>query len=781
MKKIQLVFLFFLFNSFFIDAQNWKNAQWIWNQEDGALNSWIAFRKTVVIKTIPEKALANIAVDSRFWLWINGEMVVFEGGSSRGSSQAGEWNRKEKITPTNTWYEEVDIKKYLKKGKNTIAVLAWYWGRETHKGTYIDSNKGGFLFECDLGDTTITSDVSWKVKKHPAYDSNTIENGNSVVQYPVKYDARKDLNDWSKYAWYSENYNDNNWSFAAEKGKVPTAPWYHLEKNYTEPLVNHGLKNYENNSALNFPFISDGKTIICKLPFNMQITPYFEVEGDSGEIIEITTDNRLNKISTNYTTKAGNQIFESFSWMNGHTVNYTIPAGIRVKSLKYRWMSVGEMVGSFETNDPFYQRLWWMGRNTLFVCARDNFMDCPDRERALWIGDVADQTGYIFYSMDNAGRLLLKKAILNTINFSENKVIGALGPLRVRELPGQSLQFIAQTIWPYYFNTADLETLQKANPYVFDYLSLFEMKANGLPKYRVRASPDSWDWNDWGVKETVDPEPIQAAFYYMALISAKKIAEELGEITQITWYTKRIKTIKESFDTAFWKDGFYSSDILKFKDDRANALAILSGLANPNNYNQIVKNVLIPNKFSSPHFEWMVEEAMCMAGNYEASLNRMKEQYQSQVNQKNLTTLYEMFPRGGSYNHAWNASNTVLSKHIAGIEPTKVGWSQFKVCPNMAHLTTIKQIVPSVQGEIIVAISKKENVFKLDLENPEGTTAIIGIPKKDFNISKVKLGNTIIWNKGKFVDGTFGVTWIGENSDFIKFEVISGKWNFETE
>ncbi|WP_044209485.1 hypothetical protein [Flammeovirga sp. OC4] len=31
---------------------------------------------------------------------INGEMVLFEGGLSRGPSQAGKWNRKEKIIPS---------------------------------------------------------------------------------------------------------------------------------------------------------------------------------------------------------------------------------------------------------------------------------------------------------------------------------------------------------------------------------------------------------------------------------------------------------------------------------------------------------------------------------------------------------------------------------------------------------------------------------------------------------------------------------------------------------
>ena len=779
MKKNQLLLLVFLFSFFCNYAQNFNDSQWIWQQEDGIPNSWLCFRKTIKLDKIPQEALANIAADSRFWLWINGELVVFEGGTSKGPSQAGKWNRKEKITPTNTWFDEINIQKYLKEGKNTIAIFVWYWGRETHKGTYIDSGKGGLLFESMLGKTKVVSNESWKVKQHPGYSVNVSANGKSLVQYPIEYDARKDLNDWTDTAWYSENYNDKTWKLAIEKGVVPVAPWYQLEKNYTPLLVNHGLEKYENNNELNFPFISDGKTIICKLPFNKQVTPYFEIEGNDGKIIEITTDNRLNKITTKYTTKQGNQKFESFSWMNGHTINYTIPKGIKVKALKYRWMSVGEMTGSFKSSDAFYERLWWMGRNTLFVCARDNYMDCPDRERALWIGDVADQTGYIFYSMDNAGRLLLKKAILNTVYFSQDKVLGALGPLRVRELPSQSLQFIAQTIWPYYFNTGDLETLKKANPYVFDYLSLFEMNANGLPKYRTKSSPDSWDWNDWGVKETIDKEPIQTAFYYMALESAKKIATELGETEKVSWYENRMKSIKKSFDKEYWQDGFYSTNINKFKDDRANALAILSGLANPINYEKIIKNVLVPNKFSSPHFEWMVEEAMCIAGDYKASLNRMKEQYQSQVNQKGLTTLYEMFPRGGSYNHAWNASNTVLSKYITGIEPTKVGWSQFQVCPNLAGITSISHEFSSVKGQIKVAILQESKSYTLELESPKETSIIVGIPKNKINISEIKLNDTYIWRNGKFLNNFSGLTFLEEDSKFIKFEIISGKWIFE--
>ncbi|AJR04518.1 glycoside hydrolase [Siansivirga zeaxanthinifaciens CC-SAMT-1] len=783
MKLTSLLIIVLTLTTTFSYAQtpNWGNAQWIWQKEDGPSNTWMSFRKTIKINQIPETVEANISVDSKFWLWINGKMVLFEGGLSRGPSQAGAWNRKEQITPANSWYETVNIQPYLKKGENTIAILVWYWGRETHKGTHIDSKKGGLLFSANIGEQKVISDASWKAMQHPGYD-NTIEPASKMlVQYSVKYNAQKGLNDWSDNAWYSHEYDDKKWPSAIEKGLVGVAPWYNLEKNMVPHLVNHGLENYTNQNELQLPFISNGQTIKCKLPFNKQITPYLEIESKAGDTIFITTDNSRNGINATYITKEGQQAFESYSWMNGHEVRYTIPKGVKVKALKYRWMSVGEMAGKFELDDAFYNRLWWMGNNTLFVCARDNFMDCPDRERALWIGDVADQTGYLFYSMDNAGRQLLKKAILQTVYFSENGVIGALGPLRVRELVCQSLQFISQVVWPYYLNTGDKETLEKAYPYLYKYLDLFPMKENGLPEYRKAKSPDSWDWLDWGVANTTDAEPIQMAFYYLALEKANKMAEVLGKQDHVKWYNNRMNTMKPAFEKAYWKNGFYSTNAEKFKDDRANAIAIVSGIANPKYYNQIVDNVLIPNRFSSPHFEWMAEEAMCIAGRHQESLQRMKEQYQSQVDKKSMTTLYEKFPDGGSYNHAWNGSNTVLSKYIAGVQPTKVAWSEFEIMPELVHFKNVKKLIPTVKGDVGVEMKKSDKTFELQLNSPQNTTAIIGLPKTEKTITTVAVNGVVVWKKGKQKKDLFGINYQGEDNQFLKFKVGSGNWNVKAE
>lgn len=771
-RTVLLLFVIIFHHPLF--SNDWKNAQWIWHNEDGPANTWVSFRKTVTLNEVPDVVDAHIAVDSKFWLWINGKLVLFEGGLSRGPSQAGEWNRKEKITPANSWYETINIQPYLKKGENTIAVLVWYWGRETHKGTHIDSGKGGLLFSSQIGGQTVVSDATWKALQHPGYDNTIAPASKMLVQYCIKYDAQKALNDWTEEAWYTPGYSDKSWPLAVEKGKAGDAPWYALEKNFVPKLINHGLQNYANHNNLKLPYTSKGETIKCKLPFNKQITPYLEIESKAGDTIFITTDNNRNGIDATYITKEGIQTFESFSWFNGHEVRYTIPAGVKINALKYRWMSVGEMAGKFEIDDPFYNRLWWMGNNTLFVCARDNFMDCPDRERALWIGDVADQTGYLFYSMDHAGRQLLKKAILQTVYFSQDDVIGALGPLRVRELVGQSLQFISQVVWPYYFNTGDLETLEIAYPYIYAYLALFPMQENGLPEYRKRKSPDTWDWLDWGVKGTTDKLPMQPAYYYQALVEAKKMAQVLEKKEHFDFYASRISSIKTNYDKVFWKDGYYSSNG-EFKDDRVNALAITSGLAKPENYEAIIKNVLIPNKFGSPHFEWVAEEALFIGGNPKASLERMKSQYENQVN-SGLSTLYEKFPKGGSYNHAWNGSNTILSKYVAGVKPTKVAWSEYEIKPTLLHFKSIKKTIPTVKGNIELKIDLKEKNYGLKLDSPEETTAIVGIPKSDKAVDMVKVNNKVVWKNGKYKSTVNGVSLVEENSAYLNFKVDAGIW-----
>ena len=119
MKKIIVSLIVGILTAAHIQAQNSDNtrAQWISGELcNSATNTWLIYRKTVHIDNIPRSLIANIAADSKYWLWINGQMVVFEGGLKRTPS------------PYDTYYDPVEIAPFLQIGENTIAVLVRHFG-----------------------------------------------------------------------------------------------------------------------------------------------------------------------------------------------------------------------------------------------------------------------------------------------------------------------------------------------------------------------------------------------------------------------------------------------------------------------------------------------------------------------------------------------------------------------------------------------------------------------------------------------------------------------------
>src|SRR5262245_53864591 len=76
-------------------AVSWT-AKWIWAPTSSA-NQWVAFRRSFTLSSTPSKAVTQIAADSKYWLWVNGTLVVFEGQLKRGPNRA------------DTYYDELDL------------------------------------------------------------------------------------------------------------------------------------------------------------------------------------------------------------------------------------------------------------------------------------------------------------------------------------------------------------------------------------------------------------------------------------------------------------------------------------------------------------------------------------------------------------------------------------------------------------------------------------------------------------------------------------------------
>ena len=343
--------------------------------DDSLPNTWLCWRKSfVLIENLDKKSdpsvIAHIAVDAKYWLYINGEIVVREGQLKRGP------------TPNDTYFDVVEIGKYLKKGKNTIAILQWYFGKNgfSHKS----SGKAGLLFELVtspqlskslqlLESSNISSSKAWKVTKHPAFlrESPNPQPNYRLSESNIHFDANRDLNNWQ-----SSDYDDVKWTNAVEFGKVPCAPWGKLWQRNIPFWYDSALLSYP---SVKTRFGTQQDTFVAYLPKNLTFTPYIYAEAKGGERVEIRTDNynggSAYNVRADYICKTGVQTFESLGYQNGHEVWYIVPKSVKVLDLKYRETHYNtEGVGFFKSNDDFLNKLWEKSRNTLDLSMRDNYM-----------------------------------------------------------------------------------------------------------------------------------------------------------------------------------------------------------------------------------------------------------------------------------------------------------------------------------------------------------------------------------------------------------------------
>jgi alpha-L-rhamnosidase len=741
-------------------------ANFIWQSADGPANSWLAFRKHVTLASAPTSAIADIAADSKYWLWINGKLAVFEGGLKRGPNS------------TDTYYDEVDLQPFLKADDNTIAVLVWFWGKDgfSHK----NSGKGGFLFQADIDGTRIVSDATWRVRAHTGYVAQTNPGPNyRLPEWNVQFDARRDLTGWTQ-----PDFDDSDWATAATKGRPPAAPWNHLWKRPIPQWRDSGLKDYVNSAQL--PTMGTKGVISANLPYNAQVTPYLKVMAPAGAVIRIQTDTNGEgpSVRAEYTTREGEQEYESLGWMSGHTVQYTIPSDVKIEALRYRETGFDtDFSGSFRSNDNNLNSLWTKALRTLYVDMRDTYMDCPTRERAQWWGDAVIEIEQTFFALDRRADLLSRKAISDLTSWMKSD--GTLySPVPAgnwsSELPQQMLASIGYAgFWTYYMNTGDDAAIKAAYPAVKKYLGLWQRSNDGLVQHR--GSDPSWaTWADWG--NNVDSTVLENIWYYMALDGAARMADVLGQTSDATTYRSRMTEFKPAFLARFWNGTeLRTPGRSGGTDDRGHGLAVVAGLLGSDQWPAVL-NVLKRVTESGPYLEKYDLESFFLMNDAKDGLARMRQRYSTMIQSK-YSTLWEGWSTSdGTINHAWTGGPlTLMSHYVAGVAPTQPGYAEFQVMPQLGDLTQVTASVPSRKGAISVDI-KRGPPFAMQVVVPAAARATVGVPidavtAQNSSHIEVTLDGTVVYSAGSSKAST-SVPFAGEASGYVKFVLNPGAHMF---
>lgn len=728
-------------------------ANWIWT-ESCAEDSYVAFRKTFTLEQAVPTATAFISAADKYVLWVNGELVVLDGSLKRGP------------TPYDSYYDTVELTN-LKQGENTIALLVAFNGR-SGDGSIVpvlvdeegdEYTQAGLIFELDAGGTTICSDSSWKAARHTGYKNRVTagadypgySQSSMLAERNVYFDARDDLGDFM-----AEGYNDSEWEDATPVSKAGDLPFGDLYSAMIQPIRFQDIVDFSNSADYVGTPLTQDTTLVLDLPGNIQFTPYFELEAPAGKKLTLYTDTYTDKqelpnFKDTYVTADGAQCYENYPWRSGSKLIIEAEAGVTFTRLGYRASGFnGEQAGSFTSSDPGLDQLWQESLNTLAICMRDTYMDCPERERGPYMGDASNEIDAALYSYDQGGLDLTKKAILACVAWTgaDGAIPSRAPSVKPQEIPNQSLIFMT-SVYHYWLHSGDRETAEAYCNAFLNYLRLVEME-NGLPVYR----DGSWTWDDWG--DRIDTRLLQTGIYYYALNVTKSLADDLGITEGTEFLAERMDSMRENWRAVYYTEEGFKSPDSKYVDDRANAMLALSGLAGEEDW-PLITDVIMSTYQASPFIEKYVLEALCAMGRVDLALQRMRDRYAPMLKDE-YDTLWETFDgETGTVNHGWTAAPLyILSKYAAGIRPTQAGFEAYEIAPGN-ELDSFHCTVWTPKGEITAeletaAAEKTLTVTAIDAAGtiivPEGMGTDFIVSGGDYEID----GNRIsVAQAGKYV------------------------------
>jgi len=827
-------------------TQPWV-ANWIWTSSQGPDNTWLSLRKKVTLDAKPTTAITRIAAENKYWLYVNEKLVVSDGGIEvhpdlqntyydeidlapylqsgdniiavmvwykggvSGYSQRSVGNggflfesklvgtSTTSIVSDNTW-KFIENKAFKKGSYNykfgvsgTITFNSATFGDPVPNvvkyGYYRTVGSTGPFIKCANENQSYplngACDVAFGTEENQFKPAGDIK----WVAWPLSYDARDEIDGWRTFS-----FNDASWSSAVIKGVPPVSPWMKLVHRTIPFMKDYGLSEYQNQAILPTS-IRTNLTITGQLGINIQGSPYLKVDAPAGVRIRMILNDFYWQ---EYVTKAGVQEFECFQWQNSssHTVKYefsNVTGPVTIMGLKFRQTSYNTtIIGRFASNDSALNTLWTKSKNTSFVCMRDIFYDCPNRERSQWWGDVSQQILYSLYIYDQASSsLLTKKGFRELMN--TQKTDGSLyttAPNDRFHLPDQNMAAVSM-IWKYYQYTGDIELIKEIYPQMKKFIQYCAKTSNSDGMLILQTGNGISNWIDWGDnKDIVDgsANTIFNAIYIVLLDGMKNIATDLGQTADFSYYQGLQTKVKNNFNTYFWNGSayaFHSKNGIKstIVDDRSNAWAVLAGMADDAKKAGVLK-VLKTRTDAGPYQEMYIEKAMLQI-DPNAGLDRMRSRYSTMITNWS-STLWEEFPaNNSSNNHAWSAGPLYnLSAIVLGIEPIKVAYNEFSFLPKLADLKQISGTVPSPHGDIKAScsINTDNDTLVQELTSPSNTICLIGVPKQAFGQSRtlkeIKIGSTLIWQNGAAAENVSGIQFYQEDSQYILFKVQPGTWSF---
>jgi hypothetical protein len=373
-----------------------------------------------------------------------------------------------------------------------------------------------------------------------------------------------------------------------------------------------------------------------------------------------------------------------------------------------------EYKGSFDCSDPLLNKIWLTGARTVHLCCQEYIYDGIKRDRMVWMGDMHPQVHVIAAVFGNID--IVQKSL--DFIFDNTEESGW-----VNNHSSYSIWWII-TVWEWYFLTGDKKWLQTKRKSIERMVEQLIKHIDESGRERLGGTR----FIDWsiGFDTYIVDQGLQALTVY-GIENAKKLFDEVGDNENSNKCKKALELLAKA-------------KINCVDNKQVNAIRVLSGMSDAQDVN---KNCLSVKPFNgiSTWYAYYVLKARAMAGDFQGCFEFIRRFWGSMLD-LGATTFWEHFDLGWLKNasrideivqsgkvdthacrgeycykgirhslcHGWAGGVSAwMSNYILGIRPTKPGFKQIKIVPNLLDLEYARGTFPTPYGEITVEHQKKKN------------------------------------------------------------------------
>lgn len=764
-------------------------AKWIWLSQNKIVpNQYVCFRHNFDVDNIFSAAMIYISADTDFIVYLNGKEA--------GRGQFPDY-------PLEKTYSSFPIAPLLKKGLNTIAVLAYYCGEDF--STYRKGNPGLIAALKNGGSFPSLTGEEWKAVQHPAFQSGIVPKVSGQLGFTVCFDARK-------YAdkWVSADFDDGGWqnvSVQPDNGRTllprPLPPLSFSNRIPTDLIMRGELKR---TGEYETPATTSYKDLLCPVAAEKEKMYVFgelscpdtngyyviydlkelftgmisiSVNAPAGTVLDISHGEHLDdgrvrcrigsrNFTDRYICAAGENDFTfpfrrvGCRYIEVHFTNSgEDPVRINYIGLRPLKCSTLKEKNFFESNDTLANKLHSAAVRTLEMCMHDHYEDCPWREQSLYSYDSRNQALYGYYLWGNYEFAQTSIDLLGR-GIREDGLLELCAPAKVRvTIPIFSFVWVSE-IYELYLHSGSLELFNKHIDTIKIIVDTAKAKYDtGTELYMLGTDSCLWHFYEWteGLSGGGKSEELHAAYnihlYEMFCIFSKflKTARRNGseEIEKLA------SKLAEAINRNFWdcENNCYATRIVNGGKEGAHeyvqAVALYNKLADIEKSTLIFKNLragtLQPLTLSS--MLYLYRALMEISPETRAFAAKAIAEKFEHIVLSGSSTLWETgygssdFAGAGSLCHGWSSLPAYhYNCYVLGISPIEAGFRKFRIAPYPNRFYRVKGTIPTPYGDIKVEWRRiDENRIIYKAEGPEELEAVLK-PYPETEIVSASYNNT---------------------------------------